>query len=55
MKFKSKISYLGETISILPIAEQLVVEGDVKKLCTYGVQKMDRQVIYQLPFHICDD
>ena len=33
MKFKSKISYLGEKISILPrkIAEQWAVEVDVKK------------------------
>ena len=32
MKFKSKISYLGEKISILPwqMAEQLAVEVDVK-------------------------
>ena len=34
MKFKSKISYLGETISILPwqMAEQWAVEVDVKNL-----------------------
>ena len=33
MKFKSKISYLGEKISILPrqMAEKLAVEVDVKK------------------------
>ena len=42
MKFKSKISYLGEKISILPsqMAEQLAVELDVKK--RYGRRKMDR-------------
>ena len=34
MKFKSKISYLGEKISILPLqmAEQLAVEVDVKNV-----------------------
>ena len=34
MKFKSKISYLGEKISILPwqMAEQLAVEVDVKNV-----------------------
>ena len=43
MKFKSKISYLGEKISILPwqMAEQLAVEVDVKNVTdvtrkTYG-------------------
>ena len=41
MKFKSKISYLGKKISILPwqMAEQLAVEVDVKNVtdgCTYG-------------------
>ena len=32
MKFKSKISYLGKKISILPwqMAEQLAIEVDVK-------------------------
>ena len=37
MKFKRKISYLGEKISILPwqMAEQWAVEVDVKK--RYGV------------------
>ena len=37
MKFKSKISYLGEKISILPwqMTEQLAVEVDVKNV-TYG-------------------
>ena len=34
MKFKSKISYLGKKISILPwqMAEQLAVEVDVKNV-----------------------
>ena len=34
VKFKSKISYLGEKISILPwqMAEQLAVEVDVKNV-----------------------
>ena len=34
MKVKSKISYLGKKISILPwqMAEQLAVEGDVKNV-----------------------
>ena len=34
MKFKSKISYLGEKICILPwqMAEQLAVEVDVKNV-----------------------
>ena len=34
MKFKSKISYLGEKISILPwqMAEQLAVEVNVKNV-----------------------
>ena len=34
MKFKSKISYLGKKISILPwqMAEQLAVEVDVKNI-----------------------
>ena len=34
MKFKRKISYLGEKISILPwqMAEQLAVEVDVKNM-----------------------
>ena len=34
VKFKSKISYLGEKISILPrqMAEQLAVEVDVKNM-----------------------
>ena len=39
IKFKSKISYLGEKISILPwqMAEQLAVEVDVKNV-TYRVK-----------------
>ena len=39
MKFKSKISYLGKKISILPwqMAEQLAVEVDVKNV-TYRVK-----------------
>ena len=38
MKFKSKISYLGEKISILPrkMAEQWAVEVDVKKSLRAG-------------------
>ena len=38
MKFKSKISYLGEKNSILPwqMAEQLAVEVDVKNVTQYG-------------------
>ena len=38
VKFKSKISYLGEKISILPwqMAEQLAVEVDVKNVTEYG-------------------
>ena len=49
MKFKSKISYLGKKISILPwqIAEQLAVEVDVKNVtedgCTYG-KHMDKLI-----------
>ena len=41
MKFKSKISYLGEKISILPwqMAEQLAVEVDVKNV-TEKLQKV---------------
>ena len=37
MKFKSKISYLGEKNSILPwqMAEQLAVEVDVKNVTEY--------------------
>ena len=37
VKFKSKISYLGEKISILPwqMAEQLAVEVDVKNVTEY--------------------
>ena len=41
MKFKSKISYLGEKISILPwqMAEQLAVEVDVKNVTEqYGTR-----------------
>ena len=39
VKFKSKISYLGKKISILPVqmAEQLAVEVDVKNV-TYRVK-----------------
>ena len=39
VKFKSKISYLGEKISILPwqMAEQLAVEVDVKNV-THGTR-----------------
>ena len=42
IKFKSKISYLGEKISILPwqMAEQLAVEVDVKNV-THGTRKTD--------------
>ena len=38
MKFKSKISYLGEKISILPgqMAEQLTVEVNVKNVTEHG-------------------
>ena len=38
MKFKSKISYLGKKISILPwqMAEQLAVEVDVKNITEHG-------------------
>ena len=38
MKFKSKISYLGKKISILPwqMAEQLAVEVDVKNVTEDG-------------------
>ena len=38
MKFKGKISYLGEKISILPwqMAEQLAVEVDVKNVTEDG-------------------
>ena len=40
MKFKSKISYLGEKISILPwqMAEQLAVEVDVKNVTEDGTR-----------------
>ena len=40
MKFKSKISYLGKKISILPwqMAEQLAVEVDVKNVTEHGRQ-----------------
>ena len=44
MKFKSKISYLGEKISILPwqMAEQLAVEVDVKNVTEqYGRRKTE--------------
>ena len=42
MKVMSKISYLGEKISILPwqMAEQLAVEVDVKNV-TYGRPKTE--------------
>ena len=57
MKFKSKISYLGERNSILPgqMAEQLAVEFDVKNVtyaCTHTwtssiiYLRMERQVLY---------
>ena len=38
MKFKGKISYLGEKISILPwqMVEQLAVEVDVKNVMEHG-------------------
>ena len=44
VKFKSKISYLGKTISILPwqMAEQLAVEVDVKNV-TYTVHSTQQQ------------
>ena len=40
MKLKSKISYLGEKISILPwqMAEQLAVEVDVKNMIEHGTR-----------------
>ena len=43
MKFKSKISYLGKKISILPwqMAEQLAVEVDVKNV-THGRTEQDK-------------
>ena len=49
MKFKSKISYLGKKISILPwqMAEQLAVEVDVKNV-TYtaaAVHSTDGQAL----------
>ena len=44
MKFKSKISYLGEKISILPwqMAEQLAVEVDVKNVTEDGTVHTDK-------------
>ena len=61
MKIKSKISYLGEKISILPkkIAEQMVVEVDVRNgqksekvhflKCTFWVQKyFGPKIVYPL-------
>ena len=43
MKFKSKISYLGERISILPwqMAEQLAVEVDVKNVMDGTIQNTE--------------
>ena len=43
MKFKSKISYLGEKISILPwqMAEQLAVAVDVKNITQDGTRKTE--------------
>ena len=45
MKFKSKPSYLGKKISILPwqMAEQLAVEVDVKNVTEHGTRTEDRQ------------
>ena len=45
LKFKSKISYLGEKISILPwqMAEQLAVEVDVKNVMEQERQQQHRQ------------
>ena len=45
MKFKSKISYLGEKISILPwqMDEQLAVEVDVKNVMEHGTCTEDGQ------------
>ena len=44
MKFKSKISYLGKKISILPwqMAEQLAVEVDVKNVTEDGRTEQDK-------------
>ena len=45
MKFKSKIRYLGEKISILPwqMAEQLAVEVDVKNVTEFDVKNVTEQ------------
>ena len=44
IKYKNKISYLGEKISILPwqMAEQLAVEVDVKNVTEHGTRNMYR-------------
>ena len=44
VKFKSKISYLGEKISILPwqMAEQLAVEVDVKNV----MEQQDKPIYF---------
>ena len=48
MKFKGKISYLGEKISILPwqMAEQLVVEVNVKNVTEQQQQQQQVKPYY---------
>ena len=48
MKFKSKISYLGEKINILPwqMAEQLAVEVDVKNVTDVRTDTRTSSIIW---------
>ena len=60
VKFKSKVSYLGEKISILPwqMAEQLAVEVDVRNMTYTAAAAVHRtSPSIELDFwtnHICD-
>ena len=52
MKFKSKISYLGKKINILPwqMADQLAVEVDVKNIT--DVRKTQDKLLYLVRMYI---
>ena len=59
VKFKSKISYLGEKISILPwqMAEQLAVEVDVKNVTEQQQQQQytaaGQALVFDLDLQFC--
>ena len=57
MKFKSKISYLGEKISILPwqMAEQLSVEVNVKNVTQYTHSSTQQYTAGQAPLFDLDN